>query len=355
MKIKTYLSIFAMIALIFNSCKKDEASNDPSSNDPSLTDAKQSTNRVVNSLLPPRSVVTIAGTPYDPKWGQNAHSNDGIGAAAGFFTPEGICIRDDGTLYVADRENHKIRKITTESVVTTVPIPLSDGESIYYPYKLDFSANGTLNIITFPNSGAKRIWILKPDGTVSTPPLRDYPNELSQNLYDLCKDPYGDFFWFLRADKLEKLLPGQDGKVGTNSYSPPLDSLKDRNRQMGSLFCARNGVKYFGSGAFFYQLTPGGTFTRIFRTIRLRTDALISDLVATNDSRTIYFAESGYIKSIFNNHLEVLAGPNAAHPDGRDGVGSAADVYARSLVLSKDENTIYFTDQHNTIRKLILK
>jgi hypothetical protein len=246
MKIKTCLLVFAVVALLFNSCKKDEASNDPS-----LTDAKQSTNRAANSLLPPRSVVTIAGTPYDPKWGQNAHSNDGIGSAAGFFTPEGICIRDDGTLYVADRENEKVRKITSESIVTTVPIPLSDGESIHYPFKLDFSANGTLNIITFPNSGAKRIWILKPDGTVSTPPLRDYPDELSQNLYDLCKDPYGDFFWFLRADKLEKLLPGQDGKVGTNSYSPPLDSLKDRNRQMVTVFCARNGVKYFGSGAFF--------------------------------------------------------------------------------------------------------
>lgn len=45
---------------------------------------------------------------------------DGTGSAAGFRQPEGIAVAADGTLYVADTYNHKIRKITPAGEVTTL-------------------------------------------------------------------------------------------------------------------------------------------------------------------------------------------------------------------------------------------
>jgi len=44
---------------------------------------------------------------------------DGTGAAARFFTPIGVAIDSAGDLYVADQNNHAIRKVTAAGVVTT--------------------------------------------------------------------------------------------------------------------------------------------------------------------------------------------------------------------------------------------
>jgi streptogramin lyase len=45
---------------------------------------------------------------------------DGIGLSARFSAPKGICIDAQGNLYIVDSNNHKIRKITQAGVVTTL-------------------------------------------------------------------------------------------------------------------------------------------------------------------------------------------------------------------------------------------
>jgi hypothetical protein len=55
-----------------------------------------------------------------------------------------------------------------------------------------------------------------------------------------------------------------------------------------------------------------------------------------------------------NGKLQFLVGPQKYDITAVDGVGSSANVFALYLVLSKDENTLYFSD-HSTIRKLLLK
>lgn len=45
---------------------------------------------------------------------------DGEGAAARFFFPAGITVDSEGDLYVADRFNHRIRKVTCDGRVTTL-------------------------------------------------------------------------------------------------------------------------------------------------------------------------------------------------------------------------------------------
>ncbi|MFT5589896.1 MAG: sugar lactone lactonase YvrE [Bradyrhizobium sp.] len=71
-------------------------------------------NHVIRKVLPDGSVSTLAGAMSTPG------AADGSGAAARFYYPQSIAIDRAGTLYVADTNNQTIRKITPQGVVTTL-------------------------------------------------------------------------------------------------------------------------------------------------------------------------------------------------------------------------------------------
>jgi sugar lactone lactonase YvrE len=66
----------------------------------------------VRVIGPDGTVSTLAGG--------DAGMNDGVGASARFNTPSGIALDRDGTLYVADTGNNRIRRVTPDGVVTTL-------------------------------------------------------------------------------------------------------------------------------------------------------------------------------------------------------------------------------------------
>lgn len=61
-----------------------------------------------------RSATILAGQPESPGYA------DGLGSAARFATPYDVVVTDDDVLYVADQDNHRIRRITLDGQVTTV-------------------------------------------------------------------------------------------------------------------------------------------------------------------------------------------------------------------------------------------
>lgn len=71
-------------------------------------------NVVVRKITPAGAVTTLAGVAG------LAGSTDGTGAAARFESPSGVAVDSDGNAYVAEVENHTIRKITPAGAVTTV-------------------------------------------------------------------------------------------------------------------------------------------------------------------------------------------------------------------------------------------
>ena len=78
-------------------------------------------NDTIRKITPAGTVATLAGTalqvgPLPPGGG----TGDGTGAAARFNAPTGIAVDTLGNVYVADQENHTIRKITSAGVVTTL-------------------------------------------------------------------------------------------------------------------------------------------------------------------------------------------------------------------------------------------
>ena len=132
-------------------------------------------NNLIRKITPGAAVSTIAGNPEQVKVGDitsNLGTSDGTGSAARFYYPYDIAADNNGTLYVVDTNNHTIRKITADSVVTTfagkaLPRNLRDGppaEAQFIRIQ-DMAADALGNIVLIDDRMIRKI---SPNGTVST-------------------------------------------------------------------------------------------------------------------------------------------------------------------------------------------
>jgi|GEM_PF-730356 len=120
----------------------------------------------LRKITPGGVVTTLAGS-------STAGADDGTGSAAGFSSLDGIKVDDAGTIYVADWNNHRIRKVSPQGVVTTLAgsgaASSIDGTgteaSFYRPVGLTLDAAGNLFVSEF---GGRRIRKVTPEGIVST-------------------------------------------------------------------------------------------------------------------------------------------------------------------------------------------
>ena len=117
----------------------------------------------LNSLTA-QVVTTLAGS--------STGDADGTGTAAQFKTPWAISSDANGNLYVADTENHKIKKITSTGVVTTVAGSTSgytDGigtaAKFSAPSGICTDVNGNIYVA---DTGNNKIRKITPTGIVST-------------------------------------------------------------------------------------------------------------------------------------------------------------------------------------------
>jgi len=100
-------------------------------------------------------VTTLAGSGI-------AGAQDGTGSASSFNSPRGMSVDGSGNVYVADYENHRVRKVTPAGVVTTIAgaAPgFRDGAKAQFNNPLDVAVNGS-GMLYVADYGNNRIRVM---------------------------------------------------------------------------------------------------------------------------------------------------------------------------------------------------
>ncbi|MFK8850843.1 RICIN domain-containing protein [Streptomyces sp. Ac-502] len=116
------------------------------------------------------AIRTVAGTG-DPSFG----GDGGPAASAQLNNPSGVAVGHAGTLYLCDRTNHRVRKITTDGKISTVagtgkPGPGGDGgpataAQLNFPRGVTVDKTGALYIADSDNHRVRKVTT---DGKIST-------------------------------------------------------------------------------------------------------------------------------------------------------------------------------------------
>ncbi len=119
-------------------------------------------------------ITTLAGSDLEGYQGDGGEAIDAL-----LDTPVGIAVDSAGNVYFSDSENHVIRKIATNGIITTIAgdgaptgstNPLGDGgpathASLFYPKGITLDQQGNLYIADYTN---QRIRKVLPNGIIQT-------------------------------------------------------------------------------------------------------------------------------------------------------------------------------------------
>lgn len=236
---------------------------------------------------------------------ENIGSNDGLAEDARFYQPDGIAVDKNGNVYVSDRENVTIRKITPAGVVTTLA-----GQVGQYGYV---------------------------DGPGSTA-LFGYPR-------GLCVDDLGNVYVAdMTNNAIRKITP--QGMVSTHSVvTRPADVVRDSK---GNVFAAsfetndtvkRNQLSYYGNSI---SLISNGTITNP-----------VALAMGVQDRLFVLNYAGQNIHQVWPNSIgAVLAGMTGVR-GSNDGFGENARFSFPVGIAADLDNNVYVADTGNDlIRKV---
>lgn len=280
-------------------------------------------------------VMTFAGTPD-----VRGHA-DGVGSAAGFIYPIGIATDRDSNVYVADKVNSTIRKITPAGLVTTLAGTagvsghadgVGGGASFFNPVAVATDIGGNVYVA---DSGNYTIRKVAPDGRVTTlagsPGTSGYADGIGANAsfsspYGIATDSAGNVYVAeISTQTIRKITPAgvvttlagkvgvlgrADGIGGDTSFSFPHGVATDK---AGNVYVADYGNDSIR------KVTPTGVVTTIAGKAGesaeydgLGTAARFSGpmAVATDDAGNVFVLESDNVRRVAQSgEVTTFAGP----------------------------------------------
>ena len=268
-------------------------------------------NDAIRRIAPDGTVTTVAG-------GSGRGLLDAPGADAQFSQPKGVAVHVDGSIYVADSRNNRIRRIAPDGSVTTVAgggPPATEGNwgdfrdgpaseaRFRGPSALAFDEEGNLLISDTENN---RIRSLSPDGEVSTvaggsrvsapdsgvgnPGTRDGPGH---HAYvglpgGIAVDDAGNIF-FTESNNAIRMIDGS-GYVSTVLRTP-------KSRHGGALSPFIDGIAVGRDGALYVADAQYPTYARVVRITRDGALSIVADRQFTSPQGIIATPDGGFLVS----------------------------------------------------------
>ena len=127
-------------------------------------------NNKIRKIDPSGVVTTVAGTGYPGSSGDNGQATQ-----ATLLSPTGVAVGADGSVYVADQGNNKIRKVDPSGVITTIAGNGTQGcygnyihgtfAELNHPSAVSVGPDGSVYLADTDNDQIRRV---SPSGTISS-------------------------------------------------------------------------------------------------------------------------------------------------------------------------------------------
>lgn len=301
--------------------------------------------------------------------------DDGTGANATFYNPQGITIDASGTFYIADALNSAIRKMTSGADVTTLTgngdIGYVDGSladaRFYAPQSLVTDATGNIYVADFSNNLIRKI---TPAGVVSTVAgsgTAGYDdgtgaNATFNNPRGIVIGADGNLYVADRGNNLIRKVT-MAGVVTTFAGNRAAAQV-DNTTGTSASFNKPSGIAVDASGnlyvadAFNYairKITTAGAVTTYLGQSRHRIVGTPSAISIDAKGNMFITDQTGRIFEITSDKVLLQLAGISATAGFTNGTGTAALFAAPQGVVADGSGNIYVTDSgNNSIRKIVL-
>jgi hypothetical protein len=284
-------------------------------------------NHTIRKVTPTGDVTTLAGSP-----GQYG-SQDGTGSGARFYYPTGVAVDSSGNVYVADQQNHTIRKVTQAGVVTTFAgiaglAGSDDGMPGTFndPSGIAVDASGTLYVADQQN---QTIRLVTPAGVVTT-----LAGAAGTNRF---QDGTGSSAWFNGPTGVAVDSSG-------NVYVADRDNYRIREVTPLGVVTTLAGNGGYGSA------DGPGSAAEFFQPTGVAVDSSGDVYVADSVNNTIRKVTQAHVVTTFAGHA-----PPSALLTSTDGTGSAASFIQPWGIAADASGNVYVADNSaEVIRKVTL-